>query len=108
MSGAAQGELRPTFTSVMAKRAAVLATHRSQAWAIIQPPAKATPFTAAIGGRIARVFIAETPGVYRPSWTVNDVHHAMPAIHDKADVLDFGLHGHVGHISYSFDMARKG
>jgi hypothetical protein len=32
----------------------------------------------------------------------------MPAIHDKADVLDFGLHGHVGHIGYSFAMARKG
>ena len=63
---------------------------------------------AAIGGRVARVFIAETPGVYRPSWTIEDVDHAMPAIHDKADVLDFGLHGHVGHIGYSFAMARKG
>ena len=30
ISGAAQGEPRPTFTSVIAKRAAVLATHRSQ------------------------------------------------------------------------------
>lgn len=63
---------------------------------------------AAIGGRVARVFIAETPGVYRPSWTIDDVHHAMPAVHDKAEVLDFGLHGHVGHIMYSFEMARRG
>jgi len=63
---------------------------------------------AAIGGRVARVFVAETPGVYRPSWTVDDVHRAMPAIFDKTEVLDFGLHGHVGHIMYSFDMARKG
>ena len=50
ISGAAHGELRPTFTSVMANFAFVLATHRSQAWAIIQPPANATPLTAAIVG----------------------------------------------------------
>ena len=50
ISGAAQGELRPTLTSVTAKRALVLATQRSQAWAIIQPPAKAMPLTAAITG----------------------------------------------------------
>lgn len=63
---------------------------------------------AAIAGRIARVFIAETKGVYRPSWTVEDVAQASQAFHDKAEILDFGLHGHVGHIGYSFDMARKG
>jgi NAD(P)-dependent dehydrogenase (short-subunit alcohol dehydrogenase family) len=63
---------------------------------------------AAIGGRVARCFIAETRGVYRPSWTIDDVDHAMAMVHDKTEVLDFGLHGHVGHISYSFDMARNG
>jgi len=63
---------------------------------------------AAIAGRIARVFIAETKGVYRPSWTVEDVAQASQAFHDKAEILDFGLHGHVGHIGYSFDMARNG
>ncbi len=50
ISGAAQGELRPTFTSVTAKVAVVLATQRSQAWAIIQPPAKAAPLTAPMVG----------------------------------------------------------
>lgn len=63
---------------------------------------------AAIGGRIARCFIAETKGVYQPSWTVDEVDAAMPAIHDKSEVLDFGLHGHVDHLVYSFDMARSG
>jgi NAD(P)-dependent dehydrogenase (short-subunit alcohol dehydrogenase family) len=62
---------------------------------------------AAIGGRIARCFIAETPGVYQPSWTIDEVDQQMAAIHDKSEVLDFGLHGHVGHIGYSFQMARK-
>lgn len=63
---------------------------------------------AAIGGRIARAFIAETKGVYQPSWTIDEVDQAMAQIHDKSDVQDFGLHGHVDHIVYSFDMARKG
>ena len=53
ISGAAQGELLPTLTSVMANCARVLATHKSQAWAIIQPPAKATPLTAAIVGLVS-------------------------------------------------------
>jgi NAD(P)-dependent dehydrogenase (short-subunit alcohol dehydrogenase family) len=63
---------------------------------------------AAIGGRIARCFIAETKGVYQPGWTIAEVDAAMPAIRDKAEVLDFGLHGHVEHIMYSFAMARNG
>ena len=63
---------------------------------------------AAIGGRIARVYVAETRGVYRPGWTIEDVARASDAIHDKAEILDHGLHGHVGHIGYSFEMARKG
>jgi len=61
---------------------------------------------ASIGGRISRLFVAETHGVYQPSWTVEEVDAAMAAVHDKADLQDFGLHGHVDHIMYSFAMAR--
>ena len=63
---------------------------------------------AAIGGRVARCFVAETKGVYQPSWTIAEVGRAMPAIHDKSEILDLGLHGHVDHIGYSFKMARAG
>ncbi|MBW8752937.1 MAG: SDR family NAD(P)-dependent oxidoreductase [Sphingomonadales bacterium] len=63
---------------------------------------------AAIGGRVARCFIAETKGVYQPGWTIDEVDQQMAAIHDQTEVLDFGLHGHVGHIGYSFAMAREG
>ena len=63
---------------------------------------------ASIAGRIARCFIAETRGVYRPSWTIEEVGEAMAQVHDKAEVLDFGLHGHVDHIMESFKMARGG
>ncbi|MCT2398312.1 SDR family NAD(P)-dependent oxidoreductase [Novosphingobium mangrovi (ex Huang et al. 2023)] len=67
---------------------------------------------ASIAGRISRMFIAETKGVYRPSWTIEDVAAACEGFHDKGadnpQVLDFGLHGHVDHIGYSFAMAREG
>ena len=63
---------------------------------------------ASIAGRIARCFIAETRGVYRPSWTIEEVGAAMAQVHDKGEVLDFGLHGHVDHIVESFKMARAG
>lgn len=61
---------------------------------------------ASIAGRIARCFIAETRGVYRPSWTIEEVGQAMAQVHDKSEALDFGLHGHVEHIMESFRMAR--
>jgi len=63
---------------------------------------------AAIGGRVARVFIAETAGVYQPQWTLDDVDARMSEICDTSEIKDFGLHGHIGHIGYSFEMARKG
>lgn len=65
---------------------------------------------ASMAGRVARMFVAETRGVYRPEWTIEDVAAACAAIHDKGPenpkLLDFGLHGHVDHIGYSFAMAR--
>ncbi|WP_376768764.1 SDR family NAD(P)-dependent oxidoreductase [Novosphingobium chloroacetimidivorans] len=63
---------------------------------------------AAIAGRVARMFIAETPGVYQPSWTLDEVAEAAPRFLDNAEILDFGLHGHVDHITYSFGMATRG
>ena len=62
----------------------------------------------AIAGRVARMFVAETDGVYQPAWSIDEVDARMDAICDKAVLHDFGLHGHVSHIGYSFDMARKG
>jgi NAD(P)-dependent dehydrogenase (short-subunit alcohol dehydrogenase family) len=63
---------------------------------------------AAIGGRVARVFIAETGGVYQPSWTIDEVDARIGEITDKTTLHDFGLHGHVDHITTSFAMARAG
>ena len=64
----------------------------------------------AIAGRVAAAVIAETPGVYRPSWSVEDVAAQMHAIRDTTDPLIFPVvpEGHVGHIRYSFEMAANG
>lgn len=61
---------------------------------------------AAVGGRMAEVFIGEAQGVYQPSWTVDEVGEQIDAIRDKADPQVFGLHGHVDHLVYSFGMAK--
>lgn len=63
---------------------------------------------ASIAGRIARVFIGESKGVYRPEWSLEDVGAHIDAIMDSADPLMFGLHGHVDHIRYSFGRAVDG
>lgn len=61
-----------------------------------------------IAGRVARAFIAESKGVYQPSWTPEDVGARIDAIMDSQDPLVFGLEGHVDHIRYSFGRAVAG
>lgn len=64
----------------------------------------------AIAGRIARAYIAETPGVYRPSWTIEDVETHAAQIRDTAGSVMFPAapDGHAEHIRYSFGMAARG
>jgi hypothetical protein len=63
----------------------------------------------AIAGRVARAYIAETPGVYRPSWTVEQVAEQIDAIRDTTDpwILPV-LSGQMDHITRSFAMAMEG
>ncbi|WP_018500629.1 SDR family NAD(P)-dependent oxidoreductase [Parafrankia discariae] len=63
-----------------------------------------------IAGRVARVFIAETPGVYQPSWTVEQVGEQLETIRDTSDpwILPVVPSAHVDHIVNSFAMAAKG
>ena len=37
-----------------------------------------------------------------------EVGEQIDAIRDKKEVLDFGLHGHLDHLRYSFEMTKKG
>lgn len=63
----------------------------------------------AIAGRVARAFVAETPGVYRPSWTIEDVAAHADAIRDDTAPLVFAPvpDGHTDHIRYSFAAQAK-
>ncbi|MEO3758027.1 SDR family NAD(P)-dependent oxidoreductase [Mycobacterium sp. B14F4] len=64
----------------------------------------------ALAGRIARAVVAESPGVYQPSWSIEDVGEHMAAIRDMTDPVVFPVvpDGHGDHIRYSFAMAKKG
>ena len=63
-----------------------------------------------IAGRVARAYIAETRGVYRPSWTIEQVAEHLDAIRDTTDpwLLPPVPSGHNDHIRDSFAMATKG
>jgi len=63
----------------------------------------------AIAGRVARAFIAETPGVYQPSWSIEDVATNIDAIRDDTAPLVFAPvpDGHTDHIRFSFGMAAQ-
>jgi NAD(P)-dependent dehydrogenase (short-subunit alcohol dehydrogenase family) len=65
---------------------------------------------AAIAGRIARIVIAETPGVYRPSWTIEAVGEHIDDIREATTPLIFPVvpDAHAQHIGYSFGMAETG
>ena len=62
----------------------------------------------AIAGRVARVVVAESAGVYQPAWTVDDVGARIDAIRDISDPRVFPVvpDGHSAHIGHSFAMAR--
>lgn len=64
----------------------------------------------AIAGRVARAFIAETPGIYQPAWSIEDVGQQIDAIcqADTPWILPVVPAGHIEHIRRSFAMASKG
>jgi NAD(P)-dependent dehydrogenase (short-subunit alcohol dehydrogenase family) len=64
----------------------------------------------ALAGRVARVVVAETPGVYRPSWSIEDVAAQSAVIRDADQPVTFPVvpDGHGDHIRYSFAMAAHG
>ena len=63
----------------------------------------------ALAGRVATATVAESPGVYRPSWTIAEVAEHLGAIRDRSEPLTFPIvpDGHNDHIRYSFAMAAQ-
>ena len=64
----------------------------------------------ALAGRVASAFIGESPGMYLPSWTIEQVAEHIAQIRDTSSPLIFPAvpSGHVDHLRYSFGMATKG
>lgn len=64
----------------------------------------------ALAGRVATAVVVETPGVYRPSWSIAEVGEHIAAIRDASAPVAFPVvpDGHGDHIRYSFATARKG
>jgi hypothetical protein len=62
-----------------------------------------------IAGRVARAFIAESPGVYRSSWSIEDVAKEIEAIRatDAPIVFPVVPSAHIDHIRYSFGMVTQ-
>ena len=63
----------------------------------------------ALAGRVATATVTESPGVYRPSWTIAEVAENLGAIRDRSEPLTFPVvpDGHNDHIRYSFAMAAQ-
>jgi NAD(P)-dependent dehydrogenase (short-subunit alcohol dehydrogenase family) len=63
----------------------------------------------AIAGRVARAFVAETAGVQRPSWTLEQVAEHSDVIRDPSAPVVFPVvpSGHDDHIGYSFTMVSQ-
>ena len=61
----------------------------------------------ALAGRVAKAVVAETPGVYRPTWSIAEVGEHLGAIRDASEPVVFPVvpDGHGDHIRYSFSMA---
>lgn len=63
-----------------------------------------------MGGRVAKALIAETEGVYRPSWSIDDVAEQIDAIRDtnKLWMLPTLPSGYLEHLQRTFAMAKRG
>ena len=70
----------------------------------------------ALGGRMAKAYLAETKGAWQPAWTMADMGARIGDIDDQADSFVFpvvpteadGPHGFMKHLGASFAMARAG
>lgn len=62
----------------------------------------------AIAGRLARAAVVESPGVYQPSWSMEQVGEQMTRIRDLSEPVVFPVapDGHSEHIRYSFGAAQ--
>lgn len=64
----------------------------------------------AMGGRMARAYMAESTGLYRPEWSVEDVAANIAAIRDPSEPQAFAPvpSGELDHLRFGFGLIAKG
>jgi len=62
----------------------------------------------ALAGRMAKAYVAETAGVFQPSWSIEQVAEQQRALADRSDQQVFSPvpSGFYDHLGFSFRMAR--
>jgi NAD(P)-dependent dehydrogenase (short-subunit alcohol dehydrogenase family) len=62
-----------------------------------------------MAGRVARAFITETAGVFRPDWTIDGIADQIDAIRDTTELWTFhpAENGFGEHMAKSFEMVRE-
>lgn len=60
-----------------------------------------------MAGRVSRAYAVETPGVYRPRWSIEDIAANLESIRCGGEPVVFPVlpSGHIDHLKYSFAMA---
>ncbi|MFC9981081.1 SDR family NAD(P)-dependent oxidoreductase [Gordonia sp. NPDC127522] len=63
----------------------------------------------AVAGRVARAYVAETRGIHRPKWSIEEVASEIDAIRDTREpwLLDPVRDGHNEHLRKSFALATE-
>jgi NAD(P)-dependent dehydrogenase (short-subunit alcohol dehydrogenase family) len=63
-----------------------------------------------LAGRVARAYVAESRGVWRDNWTIEDVAKNIDAIRSTDNPMIFPPFptGFVDHLGYSFGLAKRG
>jgi NAD(P)-dependent dehydrogenase (short-subunit alcohol dehydrogenase family) len=61
-------------------------------------------------GRVARAYVAETPGIYRSAWTIEEVAKQIDVVRNSDSPLIFPPvpWGQLDHLRHSFAMAKSG
>lgn len=79
------------------------------AWLVHESCTETGQIWVSLAGRVAKAFMAETRGVFQPTWTVEEIAERKEAIGDGRDQLVFGPfpRGFYDHLEYSFEMARE-
>ena len=78
------------------------------AWLVHEDCTETGQMFVPLAGRVAKAYVAETPGVFQPEWTIEEVAEQMPAIADSRGQKVFPPfpRGFYDHLEYSFGMAR--